>query len=396
MWLRRFGFRFGVVFAGLLIAPFPLDVLPKTGWLVERYGDLWDWAGHRFGDLIGVDVPPTQPTGSGDTTITYMITALVILLALLAAAIWTGLDRKRSAVYPRVAAVLRIALRYWLGYAMLGYGWAKVFKTQFPFPGGWKLEEPLGQMSPMGVLWNFMGYSTPYNVFAGGMECLGGVLLLSRRTTVLGALVAMATMTNVVALNFCYDVPVKLYSTELLVAAIVLLFPDLSRLIAVLLGHSAPPAEIERLTLSRRWRRIVVAAKFALLALFAYAGIHEELEMRDQFAALESPTDGRYDVVEMTPPDLGWTRVVIYWQSATIWSHGERQVMYQATAIEPHTLTLEAKDFKTDLTYAHAGDTLILDGMWGTQRLHAVLRERAPTLLETRGFNWISEFPFHR
>jgi hypothetical protein len=248
----------------------------------------------------------------------------------------------------------------------------------------------------MGVLWNFMGYSTPYNVFAGSMECLGGVLLLFRRTAMLGSLVVIAVMTNVVMLNFCYDVPVKLYSTELLVAAIVLLFPDLSRLIAVLFGHSAPPAEIERLTLSRRWRRIVVAAKVGALALIAYTGIHQELELRDQFAALESPTDGRYDVVEMTPPDLGWTRVALYWQSAMIWSRADRHVMYQATVTTPHTLALAANDFTTELTYAHAGDTLILDGMWGKQRLHAVLREREPTLLETRGFNWIAEFPFAR
>lgn len=128
----------------------------------------------------------------------------------------------------------------------------------------------------------------------------------------------------------------------------------------------------------------------------AYSGIHEELELRDQFAALESPTDGRYDVVEMTPANLGWTRVALHQHTAVVWSRADQQAMYQMTEIDPHTLTFEANDFATNFTYAHAGDTLVLDGKWGSQQLHAVLREREPTLLETRGFNWIAEFPFHR
>jgi len=66
----------------------------------------------------------------------------------------------------------------------------------------------------------FMGASTPYNVFTGASEMLAGVLLFFPTTTLLGALLAMAVMTQVVALNFCYDVPVKLFSTHLLAESI--------------------------------------------------------------------------------------------------------------------------------------------------------------------------------
>ena len=38
-------------------------------------------------------------------------------------------------------------------------------------------------------------------------------------------MVAAAAMTNVVALNFCDDVPVKLYSTNILLMAVFLLVP---------------------------------------------------------------------------------------------------------------------------------------------------------------------------
>jgi len=37
--------------------------------------------------------------------------------------------------------------------------------------------EPLGEFSPMGLMWTFMGYSKGYNRFVGGAEMLGGILL---------------------------------------------------------------------------------------------------------------------------------------------------------------------------------------------------------------------------
>jgi uncharacterized membrane protein YphA (DoxX/SURF4 family) len=110
---------------------------------------------------------------------------------------------------------LRVYVRYVLAAAMLGYGMAKVFKSQFPAISDMRLMQPYGDSSPMALLWNFMGFSTAYTIFVGAAEVLGGLLLLFRRTATLGALVVIAVMSNIVMLNFCYDVPVKLYSVHL-------------------------------------------------------------------------------------------------------------------------------------------------------------------------------------
>jgi hypothetical protein len=388
MWLRRFGFRFGVVFAAILVLPFPLDLIPKTDFLVEKYGDAWDVLGHHFGALLGLDVPPTQPTGSGDTMISWLLMLLSLLIALAIAAIWASVDRRS---YPRVRAAVRIALRYWLGVVMVSYGLSKVFKTQFPFPSSSRLEQSVGSMSPMGLLWTFMGYSTPYNIFAGCMECLGGMLLFFRRTTMAGALVLVPVMTNVVLLNFCYDVPVKLYSTTLLAIAIVLLWPDLPRLIAVVAGHAAPPAEIDRMTLTRRYRRLTIAGKLVVLALIAYG-------FYGQFSTAAPPPgqlDGSYDVVELSSKDLRWDRVAMSSSGMAVF-HGAQSTGFRLTETEPHTLSISRKDEHESLSYAHAGDTLILDGIWANQPFHAVLRARPPTMLESRGYHWINEFPYNR
>ena len=62
-------------------------------------------------------------------------------------------------------------------------------------------------------------------------EVLGGVSLIFRRTATLGALISFAVLLNVMVLNYCYDVPVKLYSTNLVLMAAFLAAPDFRRLL---------------------------------------------------------------------------------------------------------------------------------------------------------------------
>ena len=63
---------------------------------------------------------------------------------------------------------------------------------------------------------------------------IGGLLLTVRRTTLLGALVSFAALSDIVALNFFYDIHVKLFSSHLLAMAVFLIIPDVRRLIDML------------------------------------------------------------------------------------------------------------------------------------------------------------------
>jgi uncharacterized membrane protein YphA (DoxX/SURF4 family) len=112
-------------------------------------------------------------------------------------------------------------LRLGLAVTMVVYGFSKVWVRQFPPLDEWTAFQSYGDSSPMGLLWRFMGHSPTYERFTGFAEVLAGVLLATRRTATPGALVMVAVMANVVMLNFCFDVPVKLASTHLLVFALV-------------------------------------------------------------------------------------------------------------------------------------------------------------------------------
>ena len=105
---------------------------------------------------------------------------------------------------------------------------------QFQVPDVTRLIAPYGDFSPMGVLWAFVGASPAYTMFTGIVEVVGGALLLFRRTATLGAIVSAGALLNVFVLNMCYDVPVKLYSFNLLLMSVFLISPDMSRIANVL------------------------------------------------------------------------------------------------------------------------------------------------------------------
>lgn len=92
----------------------------------------------------------------------------------------------------------------------------------------------------MGLLWRFMAASPGSQLVAGVAEVFPAPLLLHRRTVTAGGLVAAVTMTNVFALNLFCDVPVKLFSGHLLLAALVLLALSwlLTALVVVQVGLS--------------------------------------------------------------------------------------------------------------------------------------------------------------
>lgn len=264
---KRLGFRFGFVYFWLfsiLAFQFPLNLivgmssatsaLNKTiesklqeFWTefftrqapyLERWQDLVAQFGTRvLGLTETVDV---SQSGSGDKIEDLNQIVLIALIALVFTVLWTIVSRKRS--HPKLAHWLWIGARIFLAGTMFGYGLAKVIKTQFGEPSLAALTTPLGDLAPMTLVWTFMGFSTPYTIFAGAGEVLGGLLLAFRRTATLGAMVTFGVMLNVTMLNYCFDVPVKFYATYYTLLAIFIALPDAGRFLHAMVLHRAVPA----------------------------------------------------------------------------------------------------------------------------------------------------------
>jgi uncharacterized membrane protein YphA (DoxX/SURF4 family) len=236
--LRKFALYFSVVYWLLYSLPSPfMSVAPFLQPLYVSYMKCSDVAVRWFAaNAMGIEGELVAPNGSGDTTYAYVKVLLGFLMAVVIGLIWSRLDRRHTAGR-MTKDLLRSYLRYVLAATMIGYGLAKVgfIRNQFPTPGVGRLDQAFGDASPMGLLWTFMGASRAYTMFAGMGEVVGGVLLLFRRTTTLGAMVVFGVMLNVMMMNFCYDVPVKQYSAHLVVMSLFLLLPETKRLLNVLM-----------------------------------------------------------------------------------------------------------------------------------------------------------------
>ena len=125
---------------------------------------------------------------------------------------------------------------------MFIYGFAKIFKVQFSEPSLTRLLQPVGEMSPMGLAWTYMGHSEGFNVFVGCMEVLGGLLLIPRKTLTLGAFITMGVMMQVAMMNLFYDIPVKLFSIHLIAMATVIFLADWKRFTQVFIKNETAPA----------------------------------------------------------------------------------------------------------------------------------------------------------
>ena len=238
-WLRRFGFRFAVLYFFLFTFPFPIWGL-APGW--NFYQD-WPWnrLWQKLAPWIGQHIlhrPDAYTDRSfrlldSDSWLQWIQVGCFLALALLGGFVWARFDveRRRDA---RIREALRYLLRYTLVVAMLGYGVIKVLLLQMPAPGLNELRAHYGDFSPFMVLWYFVGYSPAYQFFTGAAEVIAGLLLLFRRTTTLGALVTVVIMTNVVMMNLCYHVEVKINSSHFLLMAVVLVADDGRRLLNVL------------------------------------------------------------------------------------------------------------------------------------------------------------------
>jgi hypothetical protein len=399
--IKTLAFRFGVVYFWLYVT---YDWVP--GLLDFVWNPVATWVGENvlgMQNLIGV-----MSNGSGDQTEHWVLALTFVVLAILACAGWTAADRGR-ATHPRLAAWTTVAARYWLGMIMVGYGLAKVIPTQFPYPDYVRLTDTYGESSPMGLMWTFMGFSPLYGAFAGGLEVLGGVLLFWRRTTTLGALVCVGVLANIVMLNLGYDVCVKLFSSHLLVVALVLAGQDAERLIGVLvLGRAVPARLTPPLTTTVRGHRIRWAVKGLFLLYMTHTVVQRISWSRE--LAEPDPRAGVFDVTEHQvtcesedpcDTELRWRRLVVGrqgWEAAVEPLQGPR-TKYRST-IDDYEFVLTSLDGGPFMRFDYeepVEGALILEGSFGGAE-HRITLERVDDpefLLVDRGFRWVNESPFN-
>jgi hypothetical protein len=359
--------------------------------------------------------------GSGDTSFGWIQLRLFLLLAFVGCIIWSLLDAKRSN-YNFLAYWFRLVLRYTLIINCFGYGISKLFCFQMPFPSLSQLATPLGDYLPMRLSWMYMGYSSTYQFFAGAFEVVAGILLLFRRTATFGTIVALGVFTNVMIMNMGYDIPVKLFSTHLVIICFVLLAFEYRRIFALLFNDPMPAGTVYRPVILKKWLRIagyVLKLAFIVFVIILPFKQDYELYKNNKKPRVTGPIKpGVYEVktfvlngdtLPFTYSDkLRWKDVIL--DNNTGGSVGSIDTMFRQRygrgyfnfSIDSANQNLDIikrnVDFKTlPLGSLHFelpdSNTLVLSGMLRKDSVYALLvRTDRHFQLTERQFHWLSEY----
>ena len=383
-----------------------LATVPPMSWIVA-------WvAAHVF----HVTHPLVLHSGSGDKTVDWVLDFTLLVVSLIAAALWSVIDRNRAG-YDRLATWFHLFVRFALAGQMFGYGVVKFIPLQMPFPSLTRLVEPFGNFSPMGSLWYSVGAAPGYERFAGAAEILAGILLMLPRTAMLGALVCLADMIQVFMLNMTYDVPVKLFSLQLALLSLYLLAPEFTRLFEFFLSDkTVAPSTQSQLFQTRRANRFAFAGQVlfgvVLIGANAYSASRDWKEYGG--GRPKSPLYGIWNMEQFSmdghphpllATDNSAIRRLIFDRPDTVavQQMDGTFVYYDAKFdVKGGTLALSKDDDKSWHSNLHyqtsAGNRLMLDGAFDGHLIHMELQimDRNQFLIVNRGFHWIQEYPFNR
>lgn len=415
-WFGRSGKIALSIFLSIICTAQLISLLP---WLGRVAGEVWFGAWSKIVAWIGrvilgfAEPVYHRPSASGDTLFDWIQIGTIAVLSIVGGMLWATLDLARKTDRGELGG-LRVVVRYALGATLIYYGASKVFHLQMPAPDTIRLLTPYGESSPMGLLWTFMGFSPAYSFFTGAIEVVAGFLLFFRRTTLLGSVISAAIMTQVVLLNFCYDVPVKLWSSQLLLMSLYLAGPDFHRLLSVFFSDQVKP----RALLVRNWQSrshplAAVVGKVVVIGLLLHSSVALYPVWRNrQLPPTERDLSGLYQVESFSingvdrPPlltdMLRWRRVY-FGQKGVVafYSMEDRPRFGRVDELKNGDVVITTFGPTQTHTFKYAlgvEDGTTLHGQFDGAEVSAVLKKIDDTNfpLLSRGFHWINQSPYNR
>ena len=181
------------------------------------------------------------PDGYAEFTWDAMIGVGFALVLTFAEIIWTHFKKTGNAGSTKRHNLNMLSVRYFLAFIFFSYGIAKLLGQQFTSTYT-MMDQSLAEANGFWLTWRFFDYSYSYKFFIGFGQIAAAILFLSRRTTTLAAVIFLSIISNIVYVNFAFDIGVKFFSFCYLVFTIYLLLCDFDRLHALFIRNSSVPA----------------------------------------------------------------------------------------------------------------------------------------------------------
>jgi hypothetical protein len=215
----------------------------------QFYGIQYAITSFIFNDLIefilkAFGIVWTLNDYSSDSVKLFTLFALLGMISFVLTIIFS-IKLKESKIQTRVISIAGITGRYFLIWILLKYGLDKLFKYQFYLPEPNILYSKVGDLDKDILFWSSMGSSYTYNILIGILEIVPALLMIFKRTQLVGFIMAIVVFTHVLIINISFDISVKAFSTFLLFTASYLISPYFVKIWRFFTFHEVSKLEIQ-------------------------------------------------------------------------------------------------------------------------------------------------------
>lgn len=158
--------------------------------------------------------------------------AIPPFLLLAAAVIYAVIWQMRKTNDPATLAFWQGVLRYGVAFDLASFGWEKLFHLQLGGMPQSKLDMPLSSFSAQELFWSFFSYSYPFSCIIAICQIAGALLLLFRRTRLLGVFILLPVLANILLMDIFYQIgaSVVVHASIMTAGVLYFLFIEFNRL----------------------------------------------------------------------------------------------------------------------------------------------------------------------
>lgn len=279
------------------------------------------WVDHRFGNgCYKANAHTGVPVDSPFALLLIVITLFTIFFISVVGTCVQIKSLNTSMIrLERYTLKLREVVRIVLAVIMFYYGIRKMFLTQMPQLSVDKYLTPLGSFTKTGFMWTFIGASKEFQIFLGISETIVAILLLFRKTSVLGLLIAFVITINICVMNFAYEVPARILACLVMLMIVFLLVPYVKMLYTFFL--QGKPAKIEvyhgRIPNRRRYKvlnKVLPVVIMLFLVTDAYCvlstSLNKHIKDTSSIYQVESFILGRDTIPSLYNKDKRWNFLI--------------------------------------------------------------------------------------
>lgn len=156
-----------------------------------------------------------------------LIEFITVAAAVVYAFIWQ--TRKRNS--PGTLAFWQGSIRYGVAYDLASFGWEKMCHLQLVIPGNWA-DRPYRSFLPSELFWSFFSHSYLFSCIIAGLQIVGAMLLLFRRTTLAGVFILLPVLANILLMDVFYEIgrSVVVHASIMMLGTAYFLFLEFHRL----------------------------------------------------------------------------------------------------------------------------------------------------------------------